>query len=77
MLSQIEKPFIFALLRQNNIPVNAADQIQNLNPKKEERYQVPAGMRVTQEFPTCKHRASQLRMGTLSADGSGTGAFST
>lgn len=43
MLSQ-KKPFIFALLRQNNIPVNAADEIQNLNPKKGERYQVPAGM---------------------------------
>lgn len=42
MLSQIKKPFIFALLRQN-IPANAADQTQNLNPNKDERYQVPAG----------------------------------
>lgn len=44
MLSQIKKPFIFALLRQNNIPANAADQTQNLNPKEDERYQVPAGI---------------------------------
>lgn len=64
MLSQIKKPFIFALLRQN-IPANAADQTENLNPKKDERYQVPAGILGNTGIPNLPEPGFSTQDGSL------------